>query len=257
MMMQAMAKFKKPLLFAICLFPIAVVAGIFAGLYQLDIYSDEIIAEAVTELGSTDIMIVIGAAQTVCYALFCGFFGYILADKIGLWKPIQFEKKKLMITLGISVLGGILFSLDHWTFGSVIDGIQSANEASLTVRSVLASVLYGGIIEEVMMRLFFMSLISLIIWKVFCKKTDRESIPMGVFAAANIIAATAFAAGHLPATVSLFGKLTTLILLRCFLFNGGFGLVFGWLYRKYGIVYAMTGHALFHIICKLIWFIFI
>lgn len=132
----------------------------------------------------------------------------------------------------------------------MIDGIQSANAASLTVSGVIASVMYDGIIEEVMLRLFFMSIIALIIWKVFCKKYDRENIPTGVFVAANIIAALVFAAGHLPATTIIFGKLTPLILFRCFLLNRGFGLVFGWLYRKYGIAYAMIGHALFHIISK-------
>lgn len=251
-----MAKFKKPLLFALCLLPIAVAVGIFTVFYQLDIYSEEVIAETVAGLVSTDVIIVIGVVQTAIYALFCGFFGYILADKIGLWKPVKVEKKKLMVTLGISVPGGILFSLDHWTFGSVIDGIQSANVSGLTVNGVIASVLYGGIIEEVMMRLFFMSLTAFLIWKVFFRR-HRESVPTVVFVAANIIAALAFAAGHLPATLSLFGELTPLILFRCFLMNGGFGLIFGWLYRKYGIVYAMTSHALFHIVSKLIWLVFI
>lgn len=139
----------------------------------------------------------------------------------------------------------------------MIDGIQSANAASLTVSGVIVSVMYGGIIEEVMLRLFFMSIIALIIWKVFCKKYDRENIPTGVFVATNIIAALVFAAGHLPATTIIFGELTPLILFRCFLLNGGFGLALGWLYRKYGIAYAMIGHALFHIISKHIWFIFI
>ena len=252
-----MIKFKKPFLFALGLLPIAIVAGIFVGLYQLDTYSDEIIAELVAQLGSTDVLIVVGAVQTAGYALFCGFFGYILADKIGLWKPIRFEKKRLLVTLAVSVVGGIVFSLDHWVFGSIIDGIQSGNEASLTVNGVIASVLYGGIIEEVMMRLFFMSLIALMIWKIFCKKYDRENIPTGVFIAANLIAALAFAAGHLPATVAVFGELTVLIVLRCFLLNGGFGLVFGWLYRKYGIGYSMVSHVAFHIVSKLIWIIFI
>lgn len=252
-----MAKFKKPFLFALCLLPIAIVAGIFVGFYQLDIYSDEVIAEMIAQLRSADIVIVIGAVQTVIYALFCGFVGYILADKIGLWKPIRLEKKKLIVTLGISVLGGILFSLDHWTFGSVIDGIQEGNASGLTVSGVIASVLYGGVIEEVMLRLFFMSLTALLIWKVFFRKLDRENIPTGIFVAANLIAAIAFAAGHLPATLSTFGELTRLILFRCFLLNGGFGLIFGWLYRKYGIIYAMTGHALFHIVSKLIWLVFI
>ena len=252
-----MAKFKKALLFVLCLLPIAVIAGIFIGYYQLGTYSDEIIAKVVAELGSTDILIVVGAVQTVGYALFCGFFGYILADKIGLWKPIIFEKRSLIATLVISVVGGIVFSLDHWVFGSMIDGIQTASAASLTVKGVIASVLYGGIIEEVMLRLFFMSMIAFIVWKLCFKKYDKENVPTSVFIIANIVAALLFAAGHLPATISIFGILTPLLFFRCFLLNGGFGLLFGWLYRKYGIVYAMIGHALFHIISKLIWFIFI
>lgn len=252
-----MAKLKKPFLFALCLLPIAIIAGVFVGYYQLDTLADEVIAEFVARVGSTDVLIVVGAVQTAGYALFCGFFGYLLADKLGLWKPIRFEKKKLTVTLAISVVGGIVFSLEHWVFGSMIDGIQAANATSLTVSGVIASVLYGGIIEEVLMRLFFMSLIAWIIWKVFYRKYPCENIPVGVFIAANIIAALVFAAGHLPATVAIFGELTPLILFRCFLLNGGFGLIFGWLYRKHGIVYSMVSHAVFHIVSKLIWIIFI
>ena len=252
-----MAKFKKPLLFALCLLPVAIVAGIFVGFYQLDTLDDEVVAEVVAQMGSTDVLIVVGAVQTVAYALFCGFFGYLLADKVGLWKPIRFEKKKMTTTLIISVIGGIVFSLDYWVFGNVIDGVQTAHKASLTASGVISSVLYGGIIEEVMLRLFFMSLIAWIIWKVCCRKYSREDIPVGVFIGANIIAALVFAAGHLPATISIFGQLTPLILFRCFLLNGGFGLIFGWLYRKYGIAYSMVSHAVFHIVSKLIWFLFI
>ncbi|MBO5006477.1 MAG: CPBP family intramembrane metalloprotease, partial [Clostridia bacterium] len=100
-----MAKFKKPLLFALCLLPIAIIAGIFVGIYQLDTYPEEIIAQAVAELGSTELLIALGAVQTAGYALFCGFFGYILAEKTGLWKPIKFDKKSLVVTLAVSVAG--------------------------------------------------------------------------------------------------------------------------------------------------------
>ena len=251
-----MAKCKKAFLFALCLLPIALIAGVFVGYYQLDTLADEALDEIIAEVGSVDILIVVGAAQTAAYALFCGFFGYLLADQLGLWRPICFEKKSLWITLAVSVVGGVVFSLDHWVFGGMIDGIRSANKAGLTVSGVIASVLYGGIIEEVLMRLFVMSLIAFALWKVFFKKYARENIPTGVFVGANIVAALLFAAGHLPATFAIFGELTPLLLLRCFLLNGGFGLVFGWLYRKYGIVYAMAAHAMFHIVSKLIWFVF-
>lgn len=252
-----MAEIKKALKFALCLVPIAIAAGIFTGLYLLDTYSDDVIAEATAQLGSTGALVAVSTIQTVLYSAVCGFIGYILADKLGLWKPIKFEKKKLIVTLVISVVGGILFSLDYWTFGNVIDGVQSALASGMTLSGVIASVLYGGVMEEVMMRLFFMSLIAFIIWKLFFRKCDNKNIPTGVFVAANIFAALAFAAGHLPSTISIFGQLTPLIVIRCFLLNGVFGMLFGWLYRKYGIVYSMTSHAVFHIVSKLIWLLFI
>lgn len=252
-----MTNLKKPLVFALSLLPIAIAAGFFVSVYQLDILPEELIAEVVAQLGSSNLLIVISVVQTVGYALFCGFVGYILADTLGLWKPVQFKKKNVFVALGVSVIGGILLGLDYWTFGKWIEPVGASYTSGITASNVLASVLYGGIIEEVMLRLFFMSLIALVIWKVFYKKYDREHIPTSVFVAANIIAALAFAAGHLPATSMLFGELTPLILLRCFLLNGGAGLVFGWLYRKYGIVYAMIGHMMFHVVSKLIWILFI
>ncbi|MBQ8332231.1 MAG: CPBP family intramembrane metalloprotease [Clostridia bacterium] len=125
----------------------------------------------------------------------------------------------------------------------------------MTLYGVLASVLYGGIVEEIMLRLFVMSLIAFILAKLFCCAEDE--LPAWVFVTANFIAAVLFAAGHLPATVTTFGTLTPMILIRCFLFNGGFGILFGHLYRRYGIQYAMISHALLHILSKLIWALFL
>jgi hypothetical protein len=254
---NTMIDFKKAFKFALILLPIAIIGGIFTGFYLLDTYPEEILAEVITELGSTGVLVVVSTVQTVGYALFCGFFGYILAESIGLWKPVRLQKKPLVMTLIVSVIGGLLFSLDYWTFGAVIDGIQSTNDVGLTAQGVIASILYGGVIEEVMLRLFFMSLIAIILWKVFYKKYDKNHIPTAVFVLANVIAALLFAAGHLPATFAVFGGLTPMLVFRCFLMNGCFAFVFGELYRRYGIVYAMMSHAIFHIVSKLIWFIFV
>ena len=255
--MRKMAKLKKPLLFTLALLPISVIAGIFVGFYQLDTLSPEMIDEVVAELGSTDLLVIIGAVQTVGYALFCGFFGYIISDKVGLIKPLKLDKSKLFVAFILSLIVGVAFSLDYWVFGGLIDGIKEADAAGLTPEGVIASVLYGGVIEEVMLRLFFMSLIAFILWKIFERGYDKDDISAWVFITANIVAATLFAAGHLPATLATFGELSPLLLFRCFLLNGGFGLIFGWLYRKYGILYAMISHVLFHIVSKVIWIIFI
>ena len=48
------------------------------------------------------------------------------------------------------------------------------------------------------------------IWKIFFKKA--EQVPARVLICANIIAALLFAAGHLPATVQMFGEITPLLL---------------------------------------------
>lgn len=252
-----MTTVKKAFKFTLCLVPVGIVAGIFTGLYLLDTYSPDVIDQIAKQIGSTNLLVVVAVVQTLIYGVVCGFLGCILANKLGLWKPFKFEKRKLIITVVVSVIGGILFSLDYWTFGSVIDGVQSAITQGMTVSGVITSILYGGVIEEVMLRLFFMSLVAFIIWKIFFREYDKNNIPVGIFVFANILASLVFAAGHLPATISMFGELTPLIVTRCFLFNGLFGIVFGWLYRRYGILYSMTSHALFHIVSKTIWLIFI
>lgn len=80
----------------------------------------------------------------------------------------------------------------------------------------------------------------------------ERGISAAYFIAANITAALLFAAGHLPATMAFFGRISPLILVRCFVLNGGFALIFGRFYRKYGIQYAMLAHFGLHLISKLI-----
>lgn len=252
-----MKKLKKPLLFSLALLPFAIVAGLFTCLYQFDLYSDDFIEQTIAQIGSEELLIVISVIQVCMYAIICGFFGYILSEKTGLLKSFKIESSALVKILLISAVVGIVFSLDYWTFGSAVPLIQEATKAGLTVNCVIASVFYGGVIEEVMMRLFALSLIVFIIWKIFFRKKSKEDIPKGVFIAANVIAALLFAAGHLPATITTFGELTPLILFRCFLLNGGFGYVFGWIYQKYGIQYSIISHLGVHIISKLILIIFI
>ena len=242
---------KKALKFTLSLLPVALVAGYFVTVYQVEMLDEAILAPVLEQLGSVWILIAITMVQTVGYAAVCGFFGCLLANSLGLWRPIRFEKSQLLKALQYSVIGGIIFSLDKWTFGTWIPEVGASYEAPITLNNWLGSVLYGGIVEELMLRLFFMSLLAWLIWKIFFRQ--EEKVPARVLTIANAVAALLFAAGHLPATFVLFGELTPMILLRCFLLNGSFGLLFGYLYRKFGIQYAMVSHATFHIVSKLIW----
>ena len=242
--------------FTLALLPLAAAAGYLVLRYQLGLYDEETVAALTTQLGSTGALLAVGTMQTVVYAAVCGFFGYLLAEKLGLMRPLRLEKTPLLRTLAVSVPLGVLFSLDYWTFGAWLPGdtVREAAAAGMTAWGWSSAILYGGVVEEILMRLFLMSLLAFLGWRLFFRR--RETAPTGVIIAANVLAALLFAAGHLPTTVGVFGTLTPLLLVRCFLLNGGFGLVFGRLYRRYGIPYAMLSHALLHVVSKLIWTIF-
>ena len=230
------------------------VGGFFVGLYQMDSYPEEIRQEILSQGISNVLLGAISAVQAAGYGLVLGAAGIFLGKKTGLWKDERkLEKKPLTCTAIVAILGGMLLILpDLLIFGNYSEVVRDSYAVKPTASYMLAAVIYGGVIEEVMLRLFFMSLLAFLLQKLF----RRESGTTGVLIAANVITAMLFAAAHLPATAMLM-ELTPVILFRCFLLNGGFGLVFGWLYRKYGLRYAMLAHAGCHVISKLIWILFI
>ena len=126
--------------------------------------------------------------------------------------------------------------------------------AKPTVVYIIGAILYGGVIEEVMLRLFWMSLIAFILWKLFARKEEKPTT--AILIVANVIAALLFGIGHLSANLTLFGN-SPMIIARCILMNGAFGLLFGYLYRKHGLRYSMLAHAGCHIVSKLIWILFV
>ena len=187
----------------------------------------------------------------VSYALIFGLFGKLLAKKIGLWKDIRFEKTTaLKTTIVGGIAGGAIMLIDVLVFshGAAPEEIKASILSSLSLNSIAASFTYGGIIEELMMRLFLMSLIVLLLWKLFYRSKDEA--PKGVLVISNLAVAILFAASHLPATAATVG-LTPMLVLRCFLLNGSMGIVFGRAYRKHGIHYAMLSHIFAHVGMKL------
>ena len=229
-----MKKFKKPFLFSAAMLPLIVAAVILTAFYQIQLYPSEIIAGAINQLGSKTALTILSAVQGSLLVAVCCFFGYILADKTGLWIPLYIERDKLFNTIALATSAGLVFSLDYWTFGACEPLIQSSiTGAGLSAAGFGAAVLYGGIVEEILMKLFLMSLIAFILWKLFFRSTPKNKLPDIIFISANILSALLFAAGHLPATAAAFGALTPMLLARCFLLNGIFGLLFGRLYRRY------------------------
>lgn len=191
----------------------------------------------------------------ITFGIILAAIGVFLAKKVNLWKSFKYNKKAIIITSIITLVGALtLFPGDKLIFGSLNNWVNNQYFVKPTIYKIIGELLVGGIIEEVMLRLFFMSLVVFIISKVFCK--NKKEIPLKIYIISNIIAALLFAAGHLPGTAAM-TTITPLIIFRCFLFNGGLGIAFGYLYRKYGLGYAMIAHGFAHLIADILMLIFI
>ena len=244
---------KNNLKYLIFLAIFGLVGGYFTAVYTIQTLSQDIIEEALAEIGSLDLLIVIITLQSLGYALILGIIGKILAKKIGLWRKFEFDKKGNVELILVTILGGAAFILiDCLFFSNFSDVIKNSYTVKPTIEYIIASITYGAVVEEVMLRLFLMSFIALIIQKV----RKNEVINDKTIIIANVISALLFAAGHLPATIMTIG-ITPMIIIRCFVMNGAFGLLFGRLYRKFGIHYSMLAHFGVHIVSKLIWILFI
>ncbi len=246
------AYWKTLLFFAV----VGLIGGYTVGLYQLESFPEEIRQEVYAQGLNDTLLGLVTAVQSAGYGLVLGAAGIWLGKKVGLWKDERrITKKPLLASIIVGVIGGLALILpDMLYFNHYSEALAASYAAKPTIPFLLATVTYGAVIEEVMLRLFMMSLVAFVLHLLFERK--RETVSTAVLVAANVVSALLFAAGHLPANDVMFG-LTPMIVLRCMLLNGVFGLAFGWLYRKYGLRYAMIAHGGCHVVSKLIWILFI
>ena len=244
---------KNNIIFIIFLAAFGLVGGYFTAQYSIESLSAELLEETVAQVGSVDVLIVITIIQAALYSVVLGLIGKSIAEKIGLWQSFSVRIKPLVSVLLVSIIGGAaMIFVDLYGFGAFNQQIADSYLAKPTLNYFLSSITYGGVVEEVMLRLFLMSLIAFIIMKI-SRNTEPTTANLVI---ANVVASAIFAAGHLPATATTLG-LDALLVARCFIMNGTFGIAFGRLYRKYGIGYAMLGHAGVHVVSKAIWFLLI
>jgi hypothetical protein len=208
-------------------------------------------------------------AQIIQNALIFGvaiFIGLHLAKKVGLGLPIlegwlegrevkSYLKSILGISIGLGLLAGVLIVGLDYLFaltGVNINVVQAGPLTPPAWQGFLAS-FYGGINEEIVCRLFLMTLIAWIIFKI--KKTaDGKPTRIGMWLAI-VLAAVIFGIGHLPALIAT-TTITPLLVIRVIILNSLGGIIFGWLYWKKGLESAMISHfsadIVLHVIMPLI-----
>jgi membrane protease YdiL (CAAX protease family) len=110
-------------------------------------------------------------------------------------------------------------------------------ETALPLWKRLLACAYGGLGEEILMRLFLLSVLLWVLTKIF-RASPRNTI---LFWSANLLAALAFGAGHLPAAASLH-ILTPSLVVTVIGLNAFVALGFGYLYWSRGLEAAMLAH---------------
>ncbi|GCL74273.1 abortive infection protein [Paenibacillus naphthalenovorans] len=223
---------------------LGLVAGAVLGTQQVMSLTPEMESQIAVQLGSKQVIIIVAMLQTAIMASIATIVGSWTSPKVSLNKSFLYNRKSIAAAVVIGLLSaGFIAISEKFIFAEAL-GLDEKFEFSWL--NFLGSVLYGGIIEEVLLRF---GLMSLIIW--IASKITKSVNSNGIYIAGIVIAALIFAAGHLPATAQMLG-LSPLSVIRTLLLNFLPGLGFGYLYWKHGLAYAMLGHISTHVINQLI-----
>jgi hypothetical protein len=192
----------------------------------------------------------------VLYGLI-GLAGYWLAVKVGL-PGIYCEegnwRRWLVIPLVFGVACGLFLMAGDVLFAP-INGIGHFPHPAFPL-SILASV-SAAIGEEIAFRMFIFGIWALILtW--FLNRFKGRTVALWI---ANVIAALAFAAGHLQTAVVLTGAasisdLSPVLILEIFLLNGVVGLAAGERFMKDGLVAAVGVHFWSDMVWHVLWGLF-
>lgn len=232
---------------------IAVVWGMLAGLAAAAVipYMMQLMPEKFAALPmSLPTVIVLQAVQACLLIGLMSYLGLRMGHRVGLGSPVM---RSLLARQGSidwrplrplqAIAFGIVAALMVLAASAVLDPMlptpvnapASVDPASAAWSGLLAS-LYGGIAEELQLRLFLM---TLLVW--LFARMGKASMTAGMYWLAIVIAALLFGAGHLPAADAVWG-LDGFVAFRTVALNAIAGVVFGWIYWKRGLEMAMLSH---------------
>lgn len=195
------------------------------------------------------VIILLGVLQNLVLLVLMIFVGLKLGPKLGLGAPLlesllagqrstDFRpaiKSGLIAGAGV----GVVLLIFLVALAPRLPNLPFVTAASLAVWKRLLACFYGGVFEELLMRLFMLTLIAWIAGRGWRKDQSQLSAPG--FWIANVIVAILFGLGHLP-SASLIMPITPLVVAVALALNGLAAVTFGWLYWKRGLEAAMIAH---------------
>lgn len=197
------------------------------------------------------LMLAVSVVQNAILIAIAAFAGLWVAERTGLGAPVIFSAlsgepvlaeiaRYLPVTLLLSFgMWVIMLALEYFVFAPHVPPVLRQVSAKIQLwKRVLAS-FYGGLTEEILMRLFLMNLLAWLLSLVW--STPAGTPAVGAIWTAIVLAALLFGLGHLPATAAL-TKLTPWVIARGVVLNGVAGIIFGYLFWQYGLLAAMIAH---------------
>jgi hypothetical protein len=175
------------------------------------------------------------------------YLGLKISQRIGLSSLVLFDsniplkqslKDIFKFSVPIGIAAGFIIKLVDQFFSKYIPEIVATTNQISPWKALLVAP-YGGVVEELLLRLFCVSLLAWLIGKI--TKIPEAGKNNTIMWSAIIGASVIFGLGHLPVTATII-KITPIVLTRAILLNGIGGVMFGWLYWKKGLEYAIVAH---------------
>jgi Type II CAAX prenyl endopeptidase Rce1-like len=200
---------------------------------------------------SMPVLALISFLQTALLIAIATGMGLLAAQPVGLGAPciqalltgepvLEPLLKIMPPAIALAVLTFALMALlERYVFATHVPEALGKSDSNMPVWKRLLASFYGGLDEEILMRLF---LVSSLVWILGHFWQNASGMPAaGAYWMAILLAALLFGLGHLPAT-SAVTPLTPMLVIRAITLNGVAGVAFGWLYWQYGLEAAMLSH---------------
>jgi membrane protease YdiL (CAAX protease family) len=195
---------------------------------------------------------VLAVAQPTVLMMLAVALGVWAAPRVGLdapamraWAERRPAWPALRPQLAPAALGGLAIAILLVAFWSAVRAQPFAAPVLAFEMPLATKLLYGGIVEELLLRWGVMSLFVWIAWRA---GGGARPVPAWPVWSALVASSLLFAAGHLPVLYFLLpdppGWFVGLALAANFIP----GMLFGWLYWRRGLEAAMIAHALAHLL---------
>jgi len=228
---------------------VCAVCGVAASFpFVLFIYSDKLVGAPMP----VPLVLALGLLQnSIILAVMIGI-GLVLTAKAGLpgapliedWRAGKDIGEKLRAIISPALLTGVgvgvaILLMFAFLLRNELPQLPVGKAALMPFWKRLLLCFYGGLTEEVMMRIFAFSFLVWLFRKLF--RTGTEAPGRKVFWTANIVLAVLFGLGHLGGVVPLM-PITFNIVLGALLLNGVASVAFTVLYTRRGLEASMLAH---------------